>query len=107
MDQLQTRLEALEQHTHTVERPLRWWRGLAYALLVVAVGFAIHSPAQAAAGDRQATRPASAAAAEASVPMLDWQPCAAPSQHGFDCASCWWDRISSLYCHCPLEERRG
>jgi pimeloyl-ACP methyl ester carboxylesterase len=27
------------------------------------------------------------AAAEAPVPVLDWQPCAAPSQHGFDCAT--------------------
>jgi hypothetical protein len=37
MDQLQTRLEALEQRTHTVERQLRWWRGLAGGLLVLAV----------------------------------------------------------------------
>ena len=28
-----------------------------------------------------------AAAAEAFVPVLDWQPCAAPSQQGFDCAT--------------------
>jgi hypothetical protein len=28
-----------------------------------------------------------AAAAEPPVPVLDWQPCAAPSQHGFDCAT--------------------
>src|SRR5262249_15675538 len=27
------------------------------------------------------------AAAEAFVPVLDWQPCAAPSQQGFDCAT--------------------
>jgi hypothetical protein len=37
MDHLQTRLEALEQRTHTVERQLRWWRGLAGGLLVLAV----------------------------------------------------------------------
>jgi hypothetical protein len=34
MNQLQTRLEALEQRTHTVERQLRWWRGLACGLAV-------------------------------------------------------------------------
>ena len=33
MDQLQTRLDALEQQTHTVNRRLRWWRGLACGLL--------------------------------------------------------------------------
>jgi hypothetical protein len=51
MDHLHRRLEALEQqtahlqqqtqalkaHTHTVERQLRWWRGLACGLLVLAV----------------------------------------------------------------------
>jgi hypothetical protein len=37
MDQLQTRLDALEQHTHTVERQLRWWRGLAGSFIVLAV----------------------------------------------------------------------
>jgi hypothetical protein len=37
MDQLQIRLKALEQRTHTVERQLRWWRGLACGLLVLAV----------------------------------------------------------------------
>jgi hypothetical protein len=36
MDHLQTRLEALEQRTHTVARQLRWWRGLACALLGLA-----------------------------------------------------------------------
>ena len=87
MDQLPTRLKAFEQDTHTVERPLRWRRGLAYALLMVAVGCAIHRPAEAAAGDRPAIRPASATAAAASVPVLNWQPCAAPSQQGFDCAT--------------------
>jgi trimeric autotransporter adhesin len=42
MDQLQTRLDALEQHvqtlqqqTHTVTRRLRWWRGLAGGLIVM------------------------------------------------------------------------
>jgi trimeric autotransporter adhesin len=34
MDHLQTRLEALEHRTHTVERQLRWWRGLACGLAV-------------------------------------------------------------------------
>jgi hypothetical protein len=37
MDQLQTRLDALEQRTHTVERQLRWWRGLACGLVGLAV----------------------------------------------------------------------
>jgi hypothetical protein len=37
MDQLQTRLDALEQRTHTVERQLRWWRGLACGVVVLAV----------------------------------------------------------------------
>jgi hypothetical protein len=37
MNHLQTRLEALEQRTHTVERQLRWWRGLACGLLGLAV----------------------------------------------------------------------
>jgi hypothetical protein len=37
MDHLQTRLEALEQQMHTVTRRLRWWRGLAGSLLVLAV----------------------------------------------------------------------
>jgi hypothetical protein len=37
MDHLRTRLEALEQRTHTVERQLRWWRGLAGGLLALAV----------------------------------------------------------------------
>jgi hypothetical protein len=36
MDQLQTRLDALEQRTHTVERQLRWWRGLACGLVGLA-----------------------------------------------------------------------
>jgi hypothetical protein len=34
MDPLQTRLEALEQQMHTVNRRLRWWRGLACGLAV-------------------------------------------------------------------------
>jgi hypothetical protein len=44
MDQLQTRLDALEQHvqtlnqrTHTVKRQLHWWRGLACGAVVLAV----------------------------------------------------------------------
>jgi trimeric autotransporter adhesin len=37
MDHLQTRLEALEHHMHAVNRRLRWWRGLAGGLLVLAV----------------------------------------------------------------------
>jgi hypothetical protein len=37
MDQLQTRLEALEQRTHTLTGQLRWWRGLVGGLLVLAV----------------------------------------------------------------------
>jgi hypothetical protein len=36
MDQLQTRLDALEQQVHTVTRRLRWWRGLACGLAVLA-----------------------------------------------------------------------
>jgi hypothetical protein len=35
MDHLQTRLEALEQQMHTVNRRLRWWLGLACGLAVV------------------------------------------------------------------------
>jgi hypothetical protein len=37
MDQLQTRLDALEQQMHTMNRRLRWWRGLAGGLLVLAM----------------------------------------------------------------------
>jgi trimeric autotransporter adhesin len=37
MDHLHERLEALEQRTHTVERQLRWWRGLASALLGLSI----------------------------------------------------------------------
>lgn len=37
MDQLQTRLDALEQQMHTVNCRLRWWRGLACGLLTLAV----------------------------------------------------------------------
>jgi hypothetical protein len=37
MDQLQTRLDALEQQVHTMNRRLRWWRSLACGLLVLAV----------------------------------------------------------------------
>ena len=35
MDHLQTRLEALERQMHTVNRRLRWWRGLACGLVVL------------------------------------------------------------------------
>ena len=37
MDRLQERLEALEQRTHTVARQLRWWRGVACSLIVLAL----------------------------------------------------------------------
>jgi hypothetical protein len=37
MDHLQTRLDALEHRTHTVERQLRWWRGFACGLAALAV----------------------------------------------------------------------
>jgi hypothetical protein len=37
MDQLHTRIDALEQQMHTVNRRLRWWRGLACGLLGLAV----------------------------------------------------------------------
>ena len=37
MDQLQTRLEALEQQMHTVSGRLRWWRGLACGLVVLSL----------------------------------------------------------------------
>jgi hypothetical protein len=36
MDHLQTRLDALEQQMHTVNRRLRWWRGLACGAVVLA-----------------------------------------------------------------------
>jgi hypothetical protein len=36
MDQLQTRLDALEQQMHTVTRRLHWWRGLACGVVVLA-----------------------------------------------------------------------
>jgi hypothetical protein len=37
MDQLHTRLNALEQQLRTVNRRLRWWRGLAGGLVALAV----------------------------------------------------------------------
>jgi hypothetical protein len=37
MDQLHTRLDALEQQMRSVNRRLRWWRGMACGLLVLAV----------------------------------------------------------------------
>jgi pimeloyl-ACP methyl ester carboxylesterase len=61
-------------------RPRRQgWRRVATAAVALAGLVACLSPATAAG-------PA-AAAAEAPVPVLDWQPCAAPSQQGFDCAT--------------------
>jgi hypothetical protein len=36
MDQLQDRLHALEQQMHTITRRLRWWRGLACGVVVLA-----------------------------------------------------------------------
>jgi hypothetical protein len=35
LDALEHHLHALHQHTHTVERRLRWWRGLACSLVVL------------------------------------------------------------------------
>jgi trimeric autotransporter adhesin len=37
MDQLQSRLDALERQMHTVTRRLRWWRGLACGAVMLAV----------------------------------------------------------------------
>jgi hypothetical protein len=37
MDQLQTRLDALEQQMHSMNRRLHWWRGLAGGAVVLAV----------------------------------------------------------------------
>jgi hypothetical protein len=37
MNHLQTRLDALEQQMHTVTLRLRWWRGLAGGLVMLAV----------------------------------------------------------------------
>jgi trimeric autotransporter adhesin len=37
MDPMQNRLEALEQQTDTVQRQLRWWRGVACGLIVLAL----------------------------------------------------------------------
>jgi hypothetical protein len=37
MDQLQTRLDALEQQMHLMNRRLRWWRGLACGLVVLSL----------------------------------------------------------------------
>ena len=47
----------------------------------------IATAAVALAGLVAGLSPAPVAAAEAPVPVLTWQPCAAPSQHGFDCAT--------------------
>jgi hypothetical protein len=51
MDHLQTRLEALEQRTYTVERQLRWWRGLTWGLGVL--GFIGWTLQAVTAGDGQ------------------------------------------------------
>jgi hypothetical protein len=37
MDPIHARLDTLKQRTHTVERHLRWWRGLACSLIGLAV----------------------------------------------------------------------
>jgi hypothetical protein len=37
MDHLQTRLDALEQQMHAMNRRLHWWRGLACGAVVLAV----------------------------------------------------------------------
>jgi hypothetical protein len=37
LDALEQQVQALTQHTHTVQRRLRWWRGLAYGAVVLAV----------------------------------------------------------------------
>jgi hypothetical protein len=37
MDQLQTRLDALEQQMHAMNRRLHWWRGLACGVAALAV----------------------------------------------------------------------
>jgi pimeloyl-ACP methyl ester carboxylesterase len=47
----------------------------------------IATAAVALAGLVAGLSPATVATAEAPVPVLDWQPCAAPSQQGFDCAT--------------------
>jgi hypothetical protein len=50
MDQLQTRLDALEQQMHTVTRRLRWWRGLSCALVMLGLvglpGYGVKTQAQ-------------------------------------------------------------
>jgi hypothetical protein len=52
MDQLHTRLDALEQQMHTVTRRLRWWRGLAIAIGTLATGASAQAAVfQCAAGD--------------------------------------------------------
>jgi pimeloyl-ACP methyl ester carboxylesterase len=67
---LEWQTKAMEAHTPTVERRLRWWRGMTGVLLGLALGLLPLS-----------------AAAEPPVPVLDWRPCADPGQHGFDCAT--------------------
>jgi pimeloyl-ACP methyl ester carboxylesterase len=58
---------------HTPRR--RGWRRVAAAAVALAGLVAGLSPAPAAGP------------AEPPVPVLDWQPCAEPAQHGFDCAT--------------------
>ena len=44
MDNFRERFEALEVHIHTVERRLRWWRGIACSVVVLALlGFPLRS----------------------------------------------------------------
>jgi hypothetical protein len=44
LDNLRERVETLEHHTHTVERRLRWWRGIACAVVMLALlGLALPS----------------------------------------------------------------
>jgi hypothetical protein len=37
LDALERHIQAVHQHTHTVERQLRWWRGLAGGLVALAL----------------------------------------------------------------------
>jgi hypothetical protein len=53
MDHVQARLEALEQHTRSVERQLRWWRSLAGVL--VGLGLGLWALPAVTAGDAQQT----------------------------------------------------
>jgi pimeloyl-ACP methyl ester carboxylesterase len=70
---LQTALEStgLAVHPRSRRQGWRWVATAAVALAGLVAGLS----------------PATATAAEAPVPVLDWQPCADPGQHGFDCAT--------------------